>query len=259
MRAGTTCTSPGWSAPPGCWPHGARTCRGVVFMFQPGEEGQGGAQLMIDEGVLDAAGERVVAAYGLHVISTGCRRTVAAGRAGHGCRLGLGGVDGARAGGHGSSPHSAADPVPAWRAGSCRAPDGGDPADRRLRPGRRHRRTDRGRHRRNVIPETARFAATVRTFSRGGSDARVRAAFERTVLACGGRPRPDRDRGYEQYPPTVNDADEAAGRPGGARQLLGEQASSRRRSRWRGPRTSPTCCREVPGAFVCLGRLPARA
>ncbi len=30
----------------------------VIFMFQPGEEGLGGAQLMIEEGVLDAAGER---------------------------------------------------------------------------------------------------------------------------------------------------------------------------------------------------------
>lgn len=28
----------------------------VVLMFQPGEEGQGGARIMIDEGVLDAAG-----------------------------------------------------------------------------------------------------------------------------------------------------------------------------------------------------------
>jgi len=39
----------------------------VVFMFQPGEEGDGGAELMIAEGVLEAAGERVVAGYGLHV------------------------------------------------------------------------------------------------------------------------------------------------------------------------------------------------
>src|SRR5581483_2602605 len=35
----------------------------VVFMFQPGEEGHAGARHMIDEGVLDAAGERVAAAY----------------------------------------------------------------------------------------------------------------------------------------------------------------------------------------------------
>src|SRR6478672_11923538 len=42
----------------------------VVFMFQPGEEGNHGARLMIEEGVLDAAGDRVVAAYGLHVMSS---------------------------------------------------------------------------------------------------------------------------------------------------------------------------------------------
>ena len=41
----------------------------VVFMFQPGEEGFGGAGLMIEEGVLDAAGSRPVAAYALHVAS----------------------------------------------------------------------------------------------------------------------------------------------------------------------------------------------
>jgi len=41
----------------------------VIFMFQPGEEGLGGAQLVIEEGVLDAAGERPTAAYALHVFS----------------------------------------------------------------------------------------------------------------------------------------------------------------------------------------------
>ncbi|MDN6747571.1 MAG: M20/M25/M40 family metallo-hydrolase, partial [Brevibacterium sp.] len=39
----------------------------VVFMFQPGEEGYDGAGKMLDEGVLDAAGPRVKAAYGIHV------------------------------------------------------------------------------------------------------------------------------------------------------------------------------------------------
>ena len=41
----------------------------VVFMFQPGEEGYGGARFMIEEGVLDAAGKRASAAYALHVAS----------------------------------------------------------------------------------------------------------------------------------------------------------------------------------------------
>ena len=38
-------------------------------MFQPGEEVEGGAELMIAEGLLDAAGRRVDAAYALHVYS----------------------------------------------------------------------------------------------------------------------------------------------------------------------------------------------
>lgn len=41
----------------------------VVLMFQPGEEGFDGASHMIREGVLDAAGRRVDAAYGMHVFS----------------------------------------------------------------------------------------------------------------------------------------------------------------------------------------------
>ena len=42
----------------------------VVLMFQPGEEGFDGASVMIREGVLDAAGRRADAAYGVHVMSS---------------------------------------------------------------------------------------------------------------------------------------------------------------------------------------------
>ena len=41
----------------------------VVFMFQPGEEGHDGAEVMIREGVLEAAGRMADAAFGLHVLS----------------------------------------------------------------------------------------------------------------------------------------------------------------------------------------------
>ena len=49
-------------------------CGRVRFMFQPGEEGYGGAAIMIDEGVL----EGVDAAFALHVapnLATGQRRS----------------------------------------------------------------------------------------------------------------------------------------------------------------------------------------
>ena len=48
----------------------------VVLMFQPGEEGWDGAGVMLREGVLDAAGRRVDAAYGTaHVLQHASSRT----------------------------------------------------------------------------------------------------------------------------------------------------------------------------------------
>ncbi|MGL4177693.1 MAG: M20/M25/M40 family metallo-hydrolase [Dermatophilaceae bacterium] len=41
----------------------------VVLMFQPGEEGPGGALPMLEEGLLTAAGPRVSAAYAVHVVA----------------------------------------------------------------------------------------------------------------------------------------------------------------------------------------------
>ena len=41
----------------------------VVLMFQPAEEGPGGAEPMIREGLLEAAGRRVDVAYAVHVYS----------------------------------------------------------------------------------------------------------------------------------------------------------------------------------------------
>ena len=50
---------------------GAEFAGSVVLMFQPGEEGHSGARHMIEEGALEAAGERPVAAYAIHVNSAG--------------------------------------------------------------------------------------------------------------------------------------------------------------------------------------------
>ncbi|MCA0180511.1 MAG: M20 family metallopeptidase [Actinobacteria bacterium] len=85
----------------------------VIFMFQPGEEGPGGARIMLEEGLLDVAGVPVVAAYALHVGSAGERLGTWYGRSGP---L-MAAADEAvirviGAGGHGSQPHLAKDPVP---------------------------------------------------------------------------------------------------------------------------------------------------
>lgn len=135
----------------------------VVLMFQPGEEGWDGASHMVREGVLEASGRRVEAAYGLHVFSA----LEPAGQfltkpgpmlaASDGLFVEVHG-----AGGHGSAPHLAKDPVSAiaemvtaLQTMITRQIDIFDPAV--ITVGRLEAGT-----RRNVIPETASFDATVR-------------------------------------------------------------------------------------------------
>jgi hippurate hydrolase len=84
----------------------------VVFMFQPGEEGYAGGRLMIDEGVLSAAGERPVAAYAVHVdcVTPGGQLVTRPGpimSSAGALRVRVTGT-----GGHAAYPHHAVDPVP---------------------------------------------------------------------------------------------------------------------------------------------------
>lgn len=84
----------------------------VIFMFQPGEEGQAGGRIMLEEGVLEAAGERPVAAYAIHVECT-LERGQLVTRQGSmmasasALRMTLRGT-----GGHAAFPQNGIDPVP---------------------------------------------------------------------------------------------------------------------------------------------------
>lgn len=85
----------------------------VLFLLQPGEEGADGAQHLIDEGLLEAAGRMPDHAYGLHVWSANyphraiCSRPGALMASSDLIYLTVRGK-----GGHGSAPHLALDPVP---------------------------------------------------------------------------------------------------------------------------------------------------
>ncbi|RJL33180.1 M20 metallopeptidase family protein [Bailinhaonella thermotolerans] len=138
----------------------------VVLMFQPGEEGYHGARYMIEEGVLDASGERAVAAYGIHVTSAVLPRgwwTTRRGpmmAAADVLRVTVKG-----AGGHASAPHRAKDPIPvacemvtALQTLVTRKFDVFDPVV--VTVGQFHAGT-----RDNVIPDDAAFEATIRSFS----------------------------------------------------------------------------------------------
>jgi hippurate hydrolase len=138
----------------------------VVFMFQPGEEGDGGAKYMIEEGVLDAAGRRADTAYAIHVFSSVAPTGVFSTRAGSvmsaADALDLNVVG---RGGHGSAPYKTADPVTAaaemvlgLQVLVSRKIDFFDPAV--ITVG-----LVRAGIARNVIPDTAHLEATIRSFS----------------------------------------------------------------------------------------------
>src|SRR5215470_14064939 len=179
----------------------------VVFMFQPGEEGHAGARLMIAEGVLDAAGQRPVAAYALHVASSELPAGVCSTRPGSMLAAAeILEVTVLGHGGHGSQPHLAADPIPvacemvtALQTLVTRKFDVFDPVV--ITVGSFHAGTTD-----NVIPDDARFMATARSFSRES-----RSALAELVPRLIG----DIARGHgltaeavyaAEYPVTVNDA-----------------------------------------------------
>src|SRR4051794_9510954 len=138
----------------------------VVLMFQPGEEGYDGAAHMVNAGVLDAAGPTVEAALALHVTSSFLPQGMFATRGGPV----MSAADVLRvtvrgAGGHGSAPHRAKDPIPAaaemvtaLQTFVTRRFDVFDPVVVTI--GAFHAGTVH-----NVIPDTAYFEATLRSFS----------------------------------------------------------------------------------------------
>ncbi len=143
----------------------------VVFMFQPGEEGYAGGRLMIDEGVLDAGGERPVAAYAMHVDCTTpagllVTREGAIMASASALRLTLRGT-----GGHAAFPHLAVDPVPvaaqlvlAVQSFAARRVPATDPAV--LSVTRLRTDSDAG----NVLATTAEIEINIRTLSRATLD-----------------------------------------------------------------------------------------
>ncbi|MEV8098051.1 M20 family metallopeptidase [Kitasatospora sp. NPDC085879] len=230
----------------------------VVFMFQPGEEGGGGAELMVGEGVLDAAGERVVAAYALHVGAALLPGGWVASRPGpimaasDTLRVTVRGR-----GGHGSSPHLALDPVPA----ACEAVlalqtmvtrrfDVFDPVV--VTVGTFHAGTVE-----NVIPDEAVFAATVRSFS---PEARARVAEEavRVVRGVGEAHGMEVAAVWEPgYPVTVNDPGEAAFAADTARELLGGDRYVEMPRPLAGSEDFGVLAELVPSAYLMVGACPA--
>jgi hippurate hydrolase len=229
----------------------------VVLMFQPGEEGDAGARVMIDEGVLDAAGERVVAAYALHVTASMLPAGLVVSRPG----TILAAADDFRVtvrgrGGHGSMPHLAADPVPvaaeivlALQTMVTREFDAFDPVVvtvGRIQAGTTH----------NVIPQDAELQGTVRTFSEAVhavAPERVRRVCEGVAAAHGMTVDVEYRRGY---PVVTNTAAEVDRVGEVARGLFGERAFLVTPQPIAGAEDFSYVLQAVPGAFFGLGATP---
>jgi amidohydrolase len=229
----------------------------VVFMFQPGEEGYAGARSMISEGVLDAAGSRVVGAYGLHVTSNKLPLGMFSTRPGpmlaaadqifvtvHG------------KGGHASQPHRAADPIPAacemviaLQTLVTRRFDVFDPVV--ITVGSIHAGTTD-----NVIPDSAMFLATARSYSPESRNL-LQKLVPQLVLKIGESHGLKVDAEYRtEYPVTVNDSAEAAFASATASAVFGAEHSEVAEHPITGAEDFSFVLEQVPGAFAFLGACP---
>ena len=227
----------------------------VIFMFQPNEEGDGGAQTMIDEGMLEAAGERPVAAYGIHV------------------KPGPGGVFITRpgplmagfidleitmrgAGGHSSQPQFATDPVApltelavALNTMTSRRFDVFDPV---VMPVTQLRGSDAN----NVIPDTASLGACIRYLTKGRVE-ELRAAITRTAEGIASAHGCRADISFEPgFPVTTNDATETARTIEELTSVFGDARFAEMPNPEMGSEDFSCVLNEVPGTFVFLATTP---
>lgn len=183
----------------------------VVFMFQPGEEGYAGGRLMIDEGVLDVAESRPVAAYAVHVdcVTPGGVLVTRSGpimASASGLRLRVEGT-----GGHPAFPQHAIDPVPvaaeivlAIQSFVARRIPAGDPAVVSVT------RISSDSAAANVLAAAVDLEANIRTLSRE-TLALVRTELPRLVTALGEAHGCTVTAEFvDSYPVTVNDPVETA-------------------------------------------------
>ncbi len=227
----------------------------VRFLFQPGEEGHGGARILIEEGLLERD-PRPDAAFALHVDPTLAPGTVATRP---GPILAAADVFSAEVrgrGGHASMPHHAADPIPvaaevvlALQSLVTRRVDVFDPvvlSVTRVQAGTTY----------NVIPEGAQLLGTLRSVSERGR-ALAREGLDRVVRGVAAA------HGLEGsvqlipgYPVTVNDDAFAAFVLDVAAELLGPRRALTMRAPIMGAEDFSYILQRVPGAMAFLGVKP---
>ena len=230
----------------------------VVFMFQPGEEGFGGARYMLDEGVLDATGEMPVRAFAIHVW--------AARFPGISCRGGafMASADTVEitvngAGGHASAPFLAIDPILAAaevmtsiQTAITREVNAFDPAVftvSQIHGGSTH----------NIIPSKVELGGTLRCVS-DGRRAAMLDLIPRVASAVAEAHGATAEVEFsEGYPVTINDDEVAAEVRAIATELFGEDRVANPPSPIMGAEDWSYVLQRVPGAIAFLDANPGGA
>ncbi len=224
----------------------------VRFMFQPGEEGAGGAPIMIEEGVL----KDVDRAFAIHItpnIPTGYAA----------CRHGpfMASTDTLRVtvtgkGGHASTPYLCTDPIPAMatmitslQTAVTREINAFDPALISITHVEGGTTT-------NVIPETVFFEGTIRCVSERSRD-KVREAIRRVCTQIALAHECEASISLEEgYPVTVNHADQSDFFGKVCERTLGEGKFLTMPSPVMGGEDFSYVLQQVPGVMAFLGVCP---
>jgi hippurate hydrolase len=229
-----------------------RNFRGVVnFIFQPAEEGIGGARAMIDDGLFQQFPCDVL--YGMHnapgmpvgVYGASAGTITAAGA--------FFDIDIHGTGAHGAFPHDSVDPViiAAELVTSLQTV-----VSRNMRPTETAVLSITQIHSGdayNVIPETARLAGTVRTFSMKAMDqieARVRQLSSSIAAAYGGSATVDF---RVVFHPVVNDAKATGVAADVCDALVGDAQVKRHLPAGTGSEDFSFMLEQVPGCYLLVG------
>ncbi|PHO03885.1 amidohydrolase [Rhodobacteraceae bacterium 4F10] len=226
----------------------------VALIFQPAEEGGGGAGVMVEEGIMDTFGiDQVFALHNVPDIELGHFYTtpgpiMAAVDEFH--------IDIQGRGGHGAYPHETSDPVvaavsiaQAFQTILSRNHDARQEAVvsvTQIHTGS----TD------NVIPDTAYLNGTVRTFEPEVQDMIIR-RMQQIVAGQAASFDVEATLRYEKgYPATVNNADKVAFAAGVAREISGEDAVEDNQGKEMGAEDFAYMLNARPGAYLFIGQGP---
>ena len=242
--------------------HRDKLAGNVLFWFQPGEEGNGGADIMLAEGSHLVAGVKPIAAYGVHVFAMyqsgifGTKRGALMASAGD-VKVTVKG-----AGGHGSMPWLSKDPISVMTEMISGLPT---VITKQLSPldptivnvcwveAGSGKAT-------NVTPTEASFGATIRTFSDEHFD-KVRAVTRRYFEGIAAAHGVEVDVEYDQQSGhatkvLINDDSAVARVERVAPQVLGAGRYINLKDPTPGGEDFASVLKEIPGAFIFVGACP---